>query len=501
MEEGKIIPTFQSNENWRKFDGAYVKEPVPNLYNSIVSYDLNSLYPMTIITLNMSPETKFGKVKYVGQHAIVEDNTGKETKMTLDNFKNLVKKFNLAVSKSNVLFTQSKKGIFPKLVEEVYYNRVNVKKKISVLKKQDDPDNDYEIQRLSVYQNSLKVLINSLYGYCGNKYAPMSDIDIAESVTLTCQNVIKESGDILEGVVNKLLKTTGVTSLTYQDTDSCYITIQSIIDKYNLDFYNEDKTGVNPKVINICQKIEDKLNQSIKAWGEEELNTKDCRFQFKMEVIADKGLFIAKKNYVVHKYYDEGFDVTEEKKRWKYTGIKLVSASMPQRMKPIVEKILHKIVLTGDKNSSDAEYVKAYEQFENYEYDDIALIKAINKFDEYVGRCDGWNTAKGMLAHYRGAYYYNKLIDDLGVDSKYQRIRQGDKVKTLYLQTTNKYGIDVISYVDNYPEEFKDIFVVDNQIMFEKCIKDIVKQFYDSLKWNIFSPNYQPMVNIDEFFA
>ena len=242
------------------------------------------------------------------------------------------------------------------------------------------------------------------------------------------------------------------------------------------DFYNEDKTGVNPKVINICQKIEDKLNQSIKAWGEEELNTKDCRFQFKMEVIADKGLFIAKKNYVVHKYYDEGFDVTEEKKRWKYTGIKLVSASMPQRMKPIVEKILHKIVLTGDKNSSDAEYVKAYEQFENYEYDDIALIKAINKFDEYVGRCDGWNTAKGMLAHYRGAYYYNKLIDDLGVDSKYQRIRQGDKVKTLYLQTTNKYGIDVISYVDNYPEEFKDIFVVDNQIMFEKCIKDIVKQ-------------------------
>ena len=501
MEDGQIIPTFQNNENWRKFDGAFVKEPTPDLYESIVSYDLNSLYPMTIITLNMSPETKFGKVKYVGQHAIVEDNTGKETKMTIDNFKTLVKKVNLAVSKSNVLFTQNKKGIFPKLVEEVYSNRVNVKKKIGELKKEGNPENDYEIQRLSVYQNSLKVVINSLYGYCGNKYAPMSDIDIAESVTLTCQNVIKESGDILENVVNKLLNTTDVTSLTYQDTDSCYITIKRVIDKYKLNFYNEDKTGVNPKVINLCQKIEDKLNQSIKQWGEDELNSKDCRFQFKMEVIADKGLFIAKKNYVVHKYYDEGFDVTEEKKRWKYTGIKLVSASMPQRMKPLVEKILHKIVLTGDKNISDEEYVKAYEDFEKYQYDDIALIKAINKFDEYVGRCDGWNTGKGMLAHYRGSYYYNKLLDDLGLDSKYQMIRQGDKVKSLYIQSSNKYGLDVISYVDNYPEEFKDIFVVDNQIMFEKCIKDIVKQFYDALKWNIFSPNYQPMVNIDDFFA
>ncbi len=289
--------------------------------------------------------------------------------------------------------------------------------------------------------------------------------------------------------------------IVYNDTDSVYMTIQSIIDKYKLNFYNEDKTGVNPKVINLCQKIEDKLNKSIKQWGEDELNSKDCRFQFKMEVIADKGLFIAKKNYVVHKYYDEGFDVTEEKKRWKYTGIKLVSASMPERMKPLVEKILHKIVLTGDKNLSDEEYVKAYEDFEKYQYDDIALIKAINKFDEYVGRCDGWNTGKGMLAHYRGSYYYNKLLDDLGLDSKYQMIRQGDKVKSLYIQSSNKYGLDVISYVDNYPEEFKELFVVDNQIMFEKCIKDIVKQFYDALKWNIFSPNYQPMVNIDDFFA
>jgi hypothetical protein len=289
--------------------------------------------------------------------------------------------------------------------------------------------------------------------------------------------------------------------IVYNDTDSVYMTIKSIIDKYNLDFYNEDKTGVNPKIIKLCEKIEDKLNESIKNWGETELNSKDCRFQFKMEVIADKGLFIAKKNYVVHKYYDEGFDVTQEKKRWKYTGIKLVSASMPENMKPLVEKILHKIVLTGDKGVSDDEYIKAYDNFEKYEYDDMAIIKSLNKFDEYVDRCSDWNTGKGMLAHYRGGYYYNKLLDDLGISHKYQKISQGDKVKSLYLHTTNKYGIDVISYVDNYPEEFKNIFEVDKQVMFEKCIKDIVNQFYTALGWNIFAPNYQPMIDIDEFFA
>lgn len=500
LEEEKIIPTFEKNNNWRKFDGAYVKEPTPGIYEDVVSFDLNSLYPMTIITLNMSPETKFGRARFVGKDVIVEDNVGKETRMTKENFDKLLEKTNLAISKSNVLFTQNKKGIFPKLVEEVYSNRVKVKGKIKQLRKEGEENNKNEIERLTAYQNALKVCLNSLYGYCGNRYAQMSDIDIAESVTMTCQEVIKESSNITNNIIAGIVKEEGE-YISYNDTDSLYSTVNQILTKYNINFFNEDKSKVNPKVVKLCEKIEDKLNQSIKAWGEKELNSKDCRFEFKMEAIADKAFFIAKKNYVVHVMNDEGIDITNEEKRWKYKGIKLVSASMAEETKPLVEQVLRNIVMNNKKSESDKIYMQAYEDFENLDYNSIAIIKSLNKLDEYVANCDGWNVAPRMQAHYRGAYYYNKLLDDLHIANNYEKIRQGDKVKFVYLKNNNKYGINVISYVDTYPKEFESIFELDKEMMFEKCVKDVVNQFYKALNWNLFSPNYQPVIDIgDEFF-
>jgi len=111
-EEGKVIPTFVKNDIvWGKFEGAYVKEPIPGIYDNIVSFDLNSLYPMTMITLNTSPETKFGTViERSNGNVVVEDNTGNQTEMTRENLDKLCKANDLALSKANILFTQKKKG-------------------------------------------------------------------------------------------------------------------------------------------------------------------------------------------------------------------------------------------------------------------------------------------------------------------------------------------------------------------------------------------------------
>lgn len=501
LEEGKIIPTFNKDQNdWKKFDGAYVKEPIPNIYEHIVSFDLNSLYPMTIITLNISPETKFGRVIRINSdRVIIEDNVGKQTTLSEEKYQKLLKTANLAVSKSGVLFTQNKRGIFPKLVEEVYSKRVQVKSDITKLKEDGYDKHKNEIQRLDAYQNALKVVINSLYGYCGNRYSPMSDIDMAESVTHTCQNVIKKSNDILEDIGIELTQVSNIHRVTYNDTDSNYFSICDILEKHKISFYTNEGL-VNPKVVKLCGIIKDKLNERIKKWGETELNSKDCRFEFKMEAIADKAFFIAKKNYALHILNDEGFDVTDEKKRWKYKGIKLVSASMPPKVKPLVEKVLHKIILTKNKDDANKLYIDSFEKFQELSIDDIALIKSLNKLDEYVDECDGWRVAKGMQAHYRGGYYYNKLIDDLGLGANYEKIKQSDKVKFVYLNPNNKYGLNVISYIDRYPKEFEEIFEVDMELMFEKCIKDTVDQFYSALGWNLNSPNFQPVLSIEKSF-
>jgi DNA polymerase elongation subunit (family B) len=247
--------------------------------------------------------------------------------------------------------------------------------------------------------------------------------------------------------------------------------------------------------------IETHLNIGIKSWGERELNSQDCRFEFKMEAIADKALFIAKKNYALHVINSEGFHVEKESKRWKYKGIRLVSASMPEQVKPIVEKILQELIITGKKKNVDELYAKAFDEFKKLDISDIALIKSLNKFNEYVEKCDGWSVAPRMQANYRGAYYYNRLLDVMNISNKYMKIRQGDKVKFLYLNSNNKYAINVIGFIDKYPPEFENVLHVDMEMMFEKCVKDIVEQFYTSMKWKIFSPNKQPVNDImEEFF-
>ena len=246
--------------------------------------------------------------------------------------------------------------------------------------------------------------------------------------------------------------------------------------------------------------IYDYVNERIKQWGIDELNSLDCRFQFKMEAIADRAFFIAKKNYILHILNDEGFHVEKESKRWKYKGVKLVSAGMPSDVKPLVKKVVHDIVMNDCINRANELYMETYEQFKLLKLDEIALIKSLNKYDEYANGCKGWNTAFRMLAHYRGAYYYNKLLDDMDLTSKYTSIKQSDKVKYLYLVPNNKFGVDVISYIDNYPKEFDDFFTIDTTRMFEKCVTDVIKQFYDALDWHILSPNKQTKSNISDDF-
>lgn len=511
-EEGKVIPTFnKDNVEWRRYEGAYVKEPVQKYCEQIVSYDLNSLYPMTMITLNTSPETKVGKVHDISNGKVTfEDSSGKYSQIDEVKFEKFMKQKKLAKSMTGVLFRQDKQGIFPKLAEEVYNKRLEYKAKIKetrkLIDKSDDEDEiaklEYENTMNNVFQMSFKILINSLYGYSGNRYASMSDIDIAESITLTCQSVIKESSNILNDIIDKITNSdTNKDRVTYVDTDSNYLIIKDLCEYYNLDFYTEDGL-VNPKVVKICDSLCNKLNERIKNWGISALNSQDCRFQFKMEMIADKGIFFEKKNYALHALNDEGFDIKDEDKRWKYKGIRLVSASMPKALKPMVKDILHDMILKNSKPSADAKYSEAYEKFKNLDYTELALVKSLNKFDEYVSKCHGWNVAPRMQAHYRGAYYHNILVKNLGIDNKINYITQGDKVNYLYLIPNNKYAINVISYNGIYPKEFEDMFEVDLNKMFEKGVKDVVNQFYSALGWNLKSPNKQTKIDVmEEFFG
>lgn len=494
-ERDMIIPTFPEKTEWGKYEGAYVKEPIPGVYKNIVSYDLNSLYPNTMITLNTSPETKFGRVtKRKDGYVYITDVNFKDYKLTEENFQTWLKDEKLSLSKADILFSQKKRGIFAEMVEEVYNLRVLHKKNIKKNKKQlqnldseIDKDKikklkDHNI-KLDILQYTLKIFINSTYGYSGNRYAPMADVDIAKSITLTCQDVIQTSEKILNKLINTKFETIDKQYVRYCDTDSAYVSMEDYIDLNNIDD------------LNFIQELEKKLNAGIKKWGEIALNSVDSRFEFKRETICDYGMFLKKKHYVLHMIDDEGFACD----KWKYKGVKIVSASMPKELKPGVKGIVQDLVINQDEEQANLKYMQLYDEFNSLEVDSICKIMGITNMTKY--HCNDFETEKGMPYHCKSAYFYNLVLDKLGIDKKYTKIRNGDKIKLLYLKSNNKFGINMIAYPNKYPEEFDKLFVVDRQLMFQKGVMDVLDPFYSALNLTIRKPNMQLKTDVFKLFG
>jgi DNA polymerase elongation subunit (family B) len=516
-EENKIIPTFQEKDDWRDFAGGFVKEPIVGRHKYISSYDLNSLYPNCMITLNISPETKFGKIiEDVDNHVIIEDINKKKYKIEKDKFEKFVIKQKLSLAKNNVLFTQSKRGIFSKMVEEVYNGRVEDKNKIKEINKKLESEKNSKVieqlndrkKRLDIMQYCKKIYINSCYGFLANKYAPMGDVDLAEAVTVTCQSVIQQSMSIVKDITKKIIHKYGKEIdnlneiIVYGDTDSLYITIKDLVESIGKPFTLDDGK-VNPFYLKIVDEIiEPTLNKAIKHWGETELRSIDSRFEFKRESICDVALFLdKKKSYVLHVLNSEGFD-TKPEKQWKYTGGKMAKAETPASLKKDIKEIVEYLILHNDISKTNDMYVDLYDKFLKLSNDDICLIQGLGDFEKWVPHCDGFtNTKKGMPHHHKAAYRYNLLVDELGLSSKYEKIKGGDKVKLLEIVPTNKYAIEKIAYKTKYPPEFEELLKVDKQVRFDKAVMSILEPFYTCMGYTIYRPNMQPAGNLFEVFS
>jgi DNA polymerase elongation subunit (family B) len=209
-KRGQCVPSFIRNEDTGKNPGAFVGEPLKGFQENIISFDANSLYPNVMISLNMSPETKVGKIEDKNNNEIViRHANGQVFTLTHEKFLKFCKKEEIAISKANVLFTQRFKGVMPEILDYYYDKRVAVKTKLGKLKREYSKNKNkelkFEIEQLDAKQLCIKVLINSIYGYFGNKHAPFGDDDIAASITLTGQAVIKQSNELLKRYIKKKL--------------------------------------------------------------------------------------------------------------------------------------------------------------------------------------------------------------------------------------------------------------------------------------------------------
>jgi DNA polymerase elongation subunit (family B) len=501
----KIHTLIRDVNKTSKNEGAFVKEPESGVHNNLVSFDANSLYPNTMVTLNISPETKLGAIVDEDSEMVtIKDINDAIHKISRSSFNKLVEKESVAISKANILFTQKKKGLFPEIIDVYYKQRVDARKRMDKVNKllvtEKDPSEikklQYESRLLDIKQHSLKIFLNSIYGAFGNKYFTLGDDDLARSITLSGQAIINQGSEILTKYVENLTgKKIEREVIRYIDTDSLFFSFDEIISHNGIKF--SENGLVTADMYKLIDEASDHLNSEILKWGANEFNSKDCRIVFKREKICDVAMLLRKKHYILHILDNEGIACN----KFKYTGVDVVKSTMPKKVKPYVKKIAETLLTTMNNQTTNDAVTEAHDQFLKLPLEEIATIKGIKNYEKYSKLCNEFQTTKGMPNHVKAAYYYNLLIERLELDNKYEKIQSGDKIKLFYLKKPNRFGIDAIAFKYYYPDEFKSLFEPDYEKMFDKVIFSPVQKFFEAVNWIPQKPNDMTTCDLVNFFA
>lgn len=506
----KIIPTFPHKEDdGVTIEGAFVSEPQRGFHDAVISFDANSLYPNLIRTCNMSPETKVGNLEKLDDKTILHHVNGKKYTLTDEKLKVLMEKENLAVTKIGTLFSQKETGLVPQIIEENYKKRVDIKKELKKIKKElvnsEKNSKDYKQQKtresiLNNKQYALKILMNSIYGAFANNFFFLRDRDVARSITITGQSVIKKGSQIIEeffvknGIEKESLEKNS--PMVYGDTDSCHVSVQRLLEKNNIKLLKKDKT-LNSDAEKVIDNLEKYINEQITVWAKKELNSSSPKIEFKRESICDVAIYIQKKRYVLHVIDEEGVSCDKTK----YTGIEVVRSTMTKQVKEFNKKIIETMIQTRDPSQTNIILEKIYEDFQTKDENNLSFVVGIKNYEKYSELCNELSTVKGMPVHVKAAYYYNYFLKKQSLIKKHETITSGDKIQYYYVQQPNQFAISVMAFKNRLPDEIKDLFPMDKEKQFEKLVLETMRKIFEPVGWEIREPGKMNYANLELLFS
>jgi len=478
-----VIPPKERSDKDSKYAGAYVKEPIPGKYDWVVSFDLNSLYPHLIMQYNISPETLLDE-----RHPSVTVDKILNEELTFEMYKDN------AVCANGAMFRKDVRGFLPELMEKIYKDRTIYKKKMLQAKqdyeKTPTKTLEKEIARCNNIQMARKIQLNSAYGAIGNQYFRYYKLANAEAITLSGQVSIRWIENKMNGFLNKILQTKDTDYVIASDTDSIYLNLGPLVDKF-LSNKSNDKTAVVSLLDKICQ---EKLEPFIESSYEELANYVSAYEQkmiMKRENIAERGIWTAKKRYILNVWNSEGVQYTEPK--LKMMGIEAVKSSTPAPCRQMIKDGL-KLMMNGTEEDVINFIEESRKKFKQLPPEEIAFPRSVSDVVKYRSHSDIY--VKGTPIHCRGALLFNHYIKENKLTNKYSLINNGEKIKFVYLKKPNTIREDVISFIQEFPRELNLDKYVDYELQFEKSFVAPLKSILDAIGWNV-----EKTVNLDLFFG
>ena len=482
MKKNICVPPREEHQKDTKYEGAYVKEPILGGHDWIMSFDINSLYPHIIIQYNISPE------KIIGIEGSISVNKMLQKKAGLD----YLKTEDACLTPNGAKFKRDNQGFLPEMMEKMYKDRVVFKKRMLKAKKEyqktKDPKLAKEVSRCNNIQWSKKIALNSAYGAVGNQYFRYYDVRQASGITTAGQFIIRFIEKKVNDYLNGVLKTDNYDYIVASDTDSIYVRFGKLVEQTC-----KDKT--TEQIVDFLGKVADNKIEPYIAKAFDELADYSNAFKnamvMKREVIADKGIWVAKKRYMLNVIDDEG--VRLRKPKLKLMGIEAVKSSTPQVCRV---KIKEAITTIMSKEQTDLHKLVAdfRKEFMELPAEAIAFPRSCNNVKKYKDHSNIF--IKGTPIHVKGALIYNYQIQKLGLKNKYPFIQEGDKIKFIKLIPANPFKFDVISYITSLPPEFKLQDYIDYETQFEKTFTDPKRFILDAIGWKS-----EPQANLEAFFG
>ena len=472
-----------------KFVGAYVQEPKKGKHNWVFDLDITSMYPSCIMSLNISPETKIGKlegwspeefIRGVNKTYTVTNNETELGRFTNTELKDYLENRSIGVATNGVMYRTDKDGLLPALLRKWFDERVEYRK---LSKKFHEEGNKEQSDYFDRRQYLQKIILNSLYGVLGLPVFRFYDLDNAEAVTYTGQSLIKFTKKIANNFYNKELGD-DKDHCIYIDTDSVFYSATPLVQKRfpSVNIGDEDK--MSKAILNIADEVQLYLNNSYDYFGKKFCNLDKHRFDIKQEVIAKSGLFVTKKRYGLKIINDNGKKVN----KLMVKGLDTVRSSFPTAMRDMLSKLLEDILMDVPKEQLDKFILNFKNSMKLMDFDKIANPTGVKKVTKYKvkGGAIFKSYKLGTPIHVKSALFYNDMLKHLKISRRYTPIHNGEKIKWVYLKN-NPLGLDTIGYKghEDPPEIISFIKqFINPEKLYKQTLHKKIMMFYEALGWN-----------------